>query len=371
MDLFTLPKSYENREMGCLYQYIEENRQRIYAALIICAVWYVLIMLPYHTIIKPSRPEYVAKSYIKYLKNKDYDKAQEYYMNIPEGVFTGSYFVEDALRNKYEKASAIQVKEVAPSKITGAYDVQFQVEQQYKTLEHTVLLYNTGTSILGLRKEWRILFPFRTQDICIKGIEGTSIFIDDVEAGIIKSGEIKIPGVIWGKHRFRGSISDVGKSDVIETEINDYTNALELYIKPEYGFKKDMDELVSNFSKGWSEYCLSQDGDKIKPYVTDRLFEKYTNNPDMFNGSKYVICQYNLEFLDLSISGPGSASYTVDGKWHLKEVITDKDMVFKDTSKEELEQDQYIKWKYRIVNDSGKWKIDSAEQLSFKQDIRR
>lgn len=361
----------KNKNFIVLPQYIKENSSRIFAVLLISAVWYVLMVLPYYMIIKPSMPESAAEDYILHLKGKNYDKALECYIEIPKSPIANEYYIKNVLKNTYENVSDIRVKRVEVSSKLHIFNALLEIDTGNRRYEENISIYNTGTQLYGLKKDWKIVFPFKTRDVSITSVSGAKVFIDDVEAGIIEQGKFTAHEVIFGKHSFSVQMGNIGKSDNIEIEVNDNSNNIELGIKPAYEFKNRANDLISCFCRGWAEYCLSTDAEKIKPYLTERLFKEYTGDTERFNGSKYDRCEYNIDFMDLSIISDNEAYYTVDEKWQIKEVITDPKLVFKDNNKSELEQIQYIKWKYHMVNDKDIWKIDSAEQLDFKQEIKK
>ncbi|HBM74676.1 MAG TPA: hypothetical protein DD429_03880 [Clostridiaceae bacterium] len=146
-------------------------------------------------------------------------------------------------------------------------------------------------------------------------------------------------------------------------------NNIVLELKPEEGFRNDMESLISLFCKGWSEYCLSRKPESIKPYLTSELFDEYISDTDMFYGSKYEKCEYAVEFKEMVINSRDDISLRVDERWHLTEAVIVYGLVFKVNDKTRLEQNQYISWNYHIVRESGVWKIGLADQLEFRQEI--
>lgn len=349
---------------------IRSNPPRSYAAIMICILWCFVIEMFNYFIIKPSKPESVSRDYIANIQTGEYANALAYFINIPQSSIYTNNYIESVLKKYYEGASTISVKQVSGTSSPDIYDITIEIKDDSGTREEKICLHNTDTRLLGLKKEWRVAFPFKTRDIIIKGTEGSKIFIDGIEVGDIIGGSLKVRDIVYGKYNFSASIGSIAKCESY-VDINEYTDYLTLMAKPSDEFTQKIYDLVYNFCKCWSDYCLNQDPDCIKPFLADRLFKEYTEDDGRFTGSKYILCQFAIEPLSLIAAGDNDVFYTADEIWHMKERITDPKLVFKDNNKSELEQKQHIRWKYHIINDSGVWKIDSAEQLSFKQEISK
>lgn len=353
------------------FGYIKENNQRVFFVVLISALWYTLFIAPFYLLIKPSMPQSAAEQYITHLKNRDYKKVIECYTGIPSGAGTGYEHIKNALKNRYDGVYDMSIKSTEKSSESGSYKILFETRGDSGAFEDSVFLYNTSSSFFGLKKEWKVVFPFKTRDITIGSAEGAVVLIDGIESGEIKGGKLAVSQVIWGKHNFEVKLNGIAQSDNQNIKIDESTETLELKVIFSEEFRKSVDKLLSDFVKGWSDYCLTQNPEKVKSFLTDRLYKEYTKDSDRFNGSKYVISQCSLEHGELETGSLNAVSYTVDEKWHLKEVITSPEMVFKDNYKSQLEQTQHIKTKYQLVNDGGAWKIDSAKQLAFKQEIKK
>jgi hypothetical protein len=99
------------------------------------------------------------------------------------------------------------------------------------------------------------------------------------------------------------------------------------------------------------------------------LYKKYAEDTDIFGGSRFLICEYSVGFGGLLIEDSNNINFVTDEKWHLKEEITDDNLLFKDNGGTTLEQNQNITWKYNAVKENGIWKLDGVQQISFKQEI--
>jgi hypothetical protein len=324
--------------------------------------------ISYFMLLKPSLPDMAAKSYAAFLKNKNYEQAALFYTDIPEGM-TGPAEIKSVLKSLYDGAQDISIKDISSSLDSRIYSVKLYIKEDGTYREENISLYNTKNSLFYLKKEWKVAFPFKIKNITVKGTEGSKVFIDGVEAGQIKGGQLAVQGIICCRHNFSLGIDGIGRSDEVEQDIDDRISRVELNIIPTPEFKLIIEKLISDFCSGWASYCLSQDSISIKPYLTERLYSAYTKDDIRFQGSKYVLCQGEVSFKNLSVDSPTSLYYTLDEKWHIKETITSQDMVFKDNNRTELEQIQYINWRYHIIFNDGEWKIDSADQIGYKQEI--
>jgi len=369
--IFIIDSNYAVSSEQGLGGYLEENSRRIFAAALISAICYLVLAIPLFLIMGPYTPSSVATGYINTIKSKNYDKALCYYTDVPEGDMTGSSFVKSHLERTYHDISDIAIKSIQKSSVVNSYDVKLEIKKGNEVTEENILLKCVGSSFFGVIKELKVVFPFKVMDFVIKGIDGSKVYVDGVDAGQIKDGMLLIKNIIQGKHAFIANIPEMAVSDNVEVEVCESTLEICLNVRAVDDFKKDIEKLISDFCKGWCEYCLTQENEAIKPYLTDKLFNEYINDTERFNGSKYLICENTMEFKDMSLADEDNLFYTVNETWHLKEAITIKGLVFEDNNKSTLEQNQYAQWKYHIIRSGGLWKLDIGERLSFvKKEIK-
>lgn len=319
----------------------------------------ILLYMPYST----------AEAYIKCLNSKDYDKALKFYIDVPDSMFINDESISSSLKDEYESISKISIKSVSLSSKPKIYDVNLNLIKGSQKYTGRFSLYNIKSSLGGLKREWKVLFPLKVQDVIVKGPDGSFAFVDGINAGVIQNGALDIKKVISGKHEFKAVIPEMAASGTVNFKVDELNNNIVLELKPEEGFRNDMENLISLFCKGWSEYCLSRKPESIKPYLTSELFDEYISDTDMFYGSKYEKCEYAVEFKEMVINSRDDISLRVDERWHLTEAVIVYGLVFKANDKTRLEQNQYISWNYHIVRESGVWKIGLADQLEFRQEI--
>lgn len=345
-----------------------KNKAKMPAAVLLSAVFCLFICIFLYIVIS-SMPRTTALKYIKCIKSKDYDKAFMYYMDVPCGVMINSGSIKKALSDNYSGVSSVTLNSIMPENPPAEYRVKFQLKGSGEIFDDSFLLYNSKSSLAGLKREWKILFPFKVRNITVTCADGCAVYIDGIFAGKVEGGILDINNIIYGRHNFYAEIPGMAQSEEKVFEINDGSQSVALKIYPTDEFRSKMEELIKGFCSGWTDYCLSRNPQSIKPYLTDKIYQEYINDTERFNGSRYEKCEYTISFKDISISCNDRIAFTVDEKWHTTEVITDSSMIFKDSRRAVLEQIQYICWCYGIINEAGKWKIDSADQISFKQDI--
>lgn len=347
------------------HNFVRDNKYRILSAIIISVICCLIINV-FH-LLAVSSPEFAANEYIGCLKNRDYKKAADYYNNIPTGMVKG----EDIgliLKNMYDDSKDFKITNINNAS-PGKYDVEFETYRGgFKDSSHFTLV-DTKDSLLGLKKDWKVIFPFNVKDLCITGTDGFSVFIDNTKYGEISGGVLNVKGIICGRHDFRVEIKNTGESSNINAEITEGIDELEIKAVPESGFRKQMEKLITDFCTNWAKYSLSEDPQGLKPYLTDRLYNEYAKDTNMFYGSKYITCEFTPDFRDIIFNSGEDIFFNVDEKWHLKENITDSKLLFKDNGKTMLEQYQNISWEYHIIKDQGQWKVDNARQVSFIRDI--
>lgn len=347
---------------------LKKNRSNIFKA-IFTFLSSCLIIDIFCSAIALYMPYSTAEAYTECLNHKDYDKALKYYVDIPEGIMTNTAGIRAALRNEYENTSKIKIDSVTPALKLGVYDAKITITKNGQTYVGSFSLLKSNTGSSGLKSEWRVLFPFKVKDVRISGPDGSWVYVDGIYAGVIQNGILDISGVICGSHDFTASIPYMAKSETLSMEVNEENHDLEIKLKPVEGFRKDMERLISDFCDGWSEYCMSRNPQCIRPYLSSGLFNEYANDPDIFCGSKYEECRYAIDFKEFEIKSRDSIRCRVDEKWHIREIVIVPGLMFKANGKTSLEQDQYITWDYNIMFQSGSWKIDSTEQISFRQEI--
>lgn len=335
---------------------------------IILSVAFLITFILYFLLLLRSLPETAVRRYIDTLKNGEYKKASLYLINIPDGI-TDTNEISIALQDKYEDCGNMSIKSLSIPVNSRICTVTVDMEMDGTHYEDSILLLNSRDSISHLKKEWKVICPFETCDVVFKGIDGCRVFMDDEEIGTIKKAELHCSGIICCNHNFKLQLDGIGQSDNVKAAVKKGMNEIDIGIKPSDDFTNSMKKIISGFSNGWKQYCLSRKTDIIKPYLTRNMYLSCTEDKSRFMGSKYNICQGEITFRDIAIENDGSIYYTVDEKWHIKESITDRRYLFKDNGKAQLEQVQYLTWKYHIIKDDGVWRIDSAEQLSYRQEI--
>lgn len=346
---------------------VKENKKRILIAITMSIICHFIITLCCSII--SSTPDFAAKGYVGCLKSKNYSKAIDYFTGIPAVDMVKDDNIKTILKNTYDSAQDIKILEVNPISGSGMYEVNFEIINGHLRSNSRFLLLNMGDSFMGLQNNWKVVFPFKVRDLCITGVDGSKIFIDSIECGEISGGSINIQGIICGIHDFRAEIEDIGQTIYTKEEINEYSDKLELKVLPESNFKKLVEKLITDFCTSWSQYCLNESPNSMQPYLTDRLYKQYLKEIGMQSGSKYVTCEYTVSFKEISFLSREKVSIVVNEVWKLKEVITDSKVIFILNGKETLEQYQELSWRYFIVNDSGSWKIDGVEQISFNQRV--
>lgn len=335
---------------------------------IILSIAFLITLILYFLLLVPSLPETAAREYIDTLKKGEYEKASLFLINIPNGM-TDTNEISIALQDTYRDCDSMSIKSLSVPVNSNMCSVTVDIDKDGIHHEENILLLNSKDSIFHFKKEWKVVCPFETAGVVFKGIDGCRVFMDDEEIGTIKNGELNAGGIISCNHNFRLQLDGIGESDNVKAAVKNGTNEVELVIKPFDEFADSIKKVISSFCMGWGQYCLTRKADSIKPYLTQSMYLKYTGDSSRFQGSKYTICQGEVTFKDIGIENADSIYYTVDEKWHMKESITDRTFVFKDNGKAELEQVQYLTWKYHIINDGGVWRIGSAEQLSYRQEI--
>ncbi|KPU44605.1 hypothetical protein OXPF_16880 [Oxobacter pfennigii] len=350
-------------------EFIKHNAQKIFAFILLSTIIFILFFIFNFMILIPSYPESTAKQYVNCIMNKKYQDAIEYYTyEIDEPALSHNFLLK-YLENKYKNANSINVLPMKEFQNGLEKTFYLEITQGGNKVTESITLINTDSSLLGIKKTWKIIFPYHTKSIDIKGANGSEVYLDDIFLGEIRDGILKADNVIEGLHYIKSYIPGVGQSEVIEIDTGKDGDDVLLKINLYPEFERAMEKLVRDFCSGWSEYCLTQNPEKIKPYLTDSLFNIYTYKDGRFNGSKYELSDNTISFVDISLKDSKTIHYTVDEKWHIKEAITDPGLTFEINRKETLEQIQYMKWKYYIINENGTWKIDSADQLSFNQEI--
>lgn len=329
---------------------------------------FLITFILYFTLLLPSLPETAAKMYVGYLSGKEYEKASLFLINIPDGM-TDTRKIITALKDTYGDCDSISIKNLYIPASSRTCNVTVDMDKDGNCYENSILLYNSKDSIFHFKKEWKVVCPFEVGNVTFKGIDGCRVFMDDEELGSIKKGKLPANGIICCNHHFRFKLDGIGESDDAKIAVNKETGELELDIVPYDEFVDSMQKVISSFCSGWEQYCLSMKSDSIKPYLTEKIYKEYIGDKSRFNGSKYTICQGTAAFKDMEIENSSSIYYTVDERWHTKEIITDRTLVFRDNKKAQLDQVQYLTWKYHIIKDAGLWKIDSADQLSYRQEI--
>lgn len=325
----------------------------------------LMFIVFYFTMEKPNSPEVAGKSYINLLNEGEYIKAIDYFINVPESPMTQIQDINKALIYRYDGTSNMEFKECKTKVKNKEYVFLFEVNKNGKLIEDQVALVNIGNK----KREWKVDFPLNTYHVLIKSMDGSKVIVDSKEVGTIKNGEFNISEIIEGPHDFKTSLSNIAESNLIKQDIKDNNEYIELQVKPLNQFKDSMVEILLNFSKSWSKYCLTADRNNIKPYITDKLYNEFAKDTDMFSGSKYVKAKGTVEYKDLTIESDKSVFVTVAEVWDLKEVTTSSDIVFSDNNKNELDQTQFITCKYNLVRNEDSWKINSVEQESFKKKI--
>lgn len=346
-----------------------KNLLKIFIAFIIYGTFSVCVNLFVRFIVLPSTPMYTARVYADCLTAKDYAKAQSYYTEVPDIERLKKNEIENVLQSIYGSIQNIKISEVMNNPESGTYLARMEFIREGVVSYSPIFLRNEGSSLLGFKRDWKVVFPFATASLQVKGIEGLNIFMDGTNAGTIKDGKLDIKNIICGKHIFGAQLGGTGVMTDTYIDVDDSSCTLEFSVQPTERFREDMKNLISGFCSSWSEYCLKEDPSVMKDYLTDRLYARYANDPSIFSGSRFSLCQCSVEFKELQIENDASACYIVDEKWHLKEEITDPSFIFQANGKIELEQEQYMTWKYHVVRDSASWKIDGTEQISFTQDI--
>lgn len=348
---------------------VSGKKGKIMAAAIVISAACCLMAVTLYYIIIPSMPRTTASAYLKSIMSKDYDKAAMYFINIPQSPMVNKESINAALKDSFDLVSDIKILEAAPAGQPGLYDVKYRIESGSESILKTFSLLNTSSSLMGFKKEWKVIFPFKVQDIIVNGIDGSIVYVDGNKAGSIENGELQINGLIWGKHTFKVELPGMGESNNTIMEVNDMMHSFTFDLVPTEGFRKEMERLIHSFCAGWSQYCMSRNPESIKPYLMERLYNEYIGDTERFFCSRYEKCDYDIEFKDILIKDRDNIVFNVNETWNIKEVITNSDMVFELNKKAELEQIQHAYWGYHIIRQTGSWKIDSVDQLSFKTDI--
>lgn len=335
---------------------------------IILSMAFLISLILYFLLLVPSLPETTAKIYIDTLKSGEYEKASLFLTNIPNGM-TDTYEISTALQDNYGDCDSMSIKNLYIPVNSRVCNVTVDIERDGTHREDNIVLVNSKDSIFHFKKEWKVICPFEVTDMIFKGINGCKVFMDDEEIGTINKGELHSSGIICCNHNFRLQLDGIGQSGNVKAAVKSGTNEIDLEIEPSDEFTDSMKKVIFGFSNGWGQYCLTRNADSIKPYLTKSMYLKYTEDKTRFKGSRYTICKGEVAFKNIEIENADSIYYTADEKWHIKESITDRRYVFQDNGKAQLEQAQYLTWKYHIINDGGVWRIDSADQLSYRQEI--
>ena len=324
-------------------------------------------------VIIPSTPAFTAGKYIELLNKRDYREAIKYYIDIPYGMMVKENDIINVLKQKYDNTSNAAIKKITDGSGSGTKNIDIVLPGKEAPSMDKITLYNTKSSFLGLKREWKVIFPFKLSNLCINSIDGTEIYIDGTYAGTVKAGSLNINGVIFGIHDIKANLSNMASNKETDTayDIEKPEYEINIDLTPDEDFKSSAQKLIFNFCKGWSDYCLTQKSDYIKQYLSDKLYKEYMKDTERFNGSKYQISDFKVNFKDLSFTDEKTACYSVDETWHLKEVITGQNMIFQANGEKVLEQNQYISWKYFITNEQENLKIFSTQQVNYRQEIKK